>query len=263
MIKPEYHININYDYTDFWNRDLVKKSQIADCAPGTYYWQDTDNLESFNSNPKPGYTETSITYYINSHGFRGPEFSELADNGRPKILALGCSYTKGVGVTYEDIWSTKLNKYFPDHDVINFGLSGGTADSISRYCYLAVEHFKPRIVAALWPEISRVESYYRTENNMPFTTTYGIWNHDHYFPMHGDEHYLNLRRKNEIMLELLSHKYQFQLIQYATNKGGESPGIEMSCNYIDQGRDDHPGPLWHQKTADRFYEQYLEVIKSK
>jgi hypothetical protein len=65
------------------------------------------------------------------------------------------------------------------------------------------------------------------------------------------------------MLELLSHKYQFQLIQYATNKGGESPGIKMSCDYIDQGRDNHPGPIWHQKTADRFYEQYLEVIKSK
>jgi hypothetical protein len=42
----------------------------------------------------------AITYRFNSHGFRADEF-----DGGPYMLALGCSFTIGIGLPDQDTWA--------------------------------------------------------------------------------------------------------------------------------------------------------------
>ncbi|MBN1210986.1 MAG: SGNH/GDSL hydrolase family protein [candidate division Zixibacteria bacterium] len=69
-----------------------------------------------------------LTYHINSHGFRGPEFEKEKKNYR--ILALGNSCTFGWGVDQDYTWVSQLEKIlerqFPDNncEVINAGIPG-------------------------------------------------------------------------------------------------------------------------------------------
>jgi hypothetical protein len=78
--------------------------------------------------------EFFISYRFNSLGFRGPERAVPAPEGTFRILALGDSYTLGVGVREEDTFEAKLEGLLnaraksaggtPVYEVINAGVSG-------------------------------------------------------------------------------------------------------------------------------------------
>lgn len=74
------------------------------------------------------YTDLSkVDHSYNSHGFRGPEITNLDAHS---VVYLGCSHTAGTGLALEDTWSWKLHQArFPDLEYVNAGVGGGDIES--------------------------------------------------------------------------------------------------------------------------------------
>lgn len=98
-------------------------------------------------------TPESVSYNYNKHGFRAPEFDQ-----RPCGIALGCSYTEGVGIPIEDTWPTHLSKMLDIH-VWNLGIGGSSIDT----AFTLLEHYldllPAQFVTVCIPPITRFEFY--------------------------------------------------------------------------------------------------------
>jgi len=218
-----------------------------DIAIGPYpaepirYWQGTDNPENFKQRTDNLYTETSITYEHNSYGYRCKEFE--FDSDRPSIVCVGCSFTYGTGITNENTWVAGIARQYPDYHVYNLGFPGGHGDSVVRTLLSVGDKLNTKIVCILWPEIYRFELYHREyiENIL-----ISYQDHQKFFlpEMLNDVHYDNLRYKNQALLNLLTEKYQWRVIENSTTW--------MSAINVDNARDTHPGPETHQLVADYF-----------
>jgi hypothetical protein len=96
---------------------------------------------------KPG----AITYRINSDGFRADEFDD-----QPCMVALGCSYTVGIGLPDEMTWARKTATAL-DLRCANLAWGGYSADS----CYRLAEYWIPQLntkyVCMLVPPRHRLE----------------------------------------------------------------------------------------------------------
>lgn len=88
----------------------------------------------------------SIPVRVNSHGYRGRELQDPKPDNHYRILALGDSFTQGLGVKEEDIWVTQLEnlirtdklsvlaKKYDDIEIVNTGV--GSWDTATEYHYL-------------------------------------------------------------------------------------------------------------------------------
>jgi hypothetical protein len=144
----------------------------------TAFWSSSDSEEKFKKNPVAGYTETSIVYKYNSHGYRTKEFDfNLTDSN---ILCFGCSHTEGIGVREEDTWPSKLQDKFPNHTVYNLGDAGASGDTVTRILLNSCSIFKPSKVFILWPEIARFETYSYKDISPGYPTInfHSIWDAD-------------------------------------------------------------------------------------
>src|SRR5215475_7273432 len=89
---------------------------------------------TFRLKPNMKYTQTnpefSLTYSTNAEGFRdqGIYLNKERDTTKVRILALGDSFTFGVGSEYEDTWLAKLEKELKIHgkpiEIIKAGIPG-------------------------------------------------------------------------------------------------------------------------------------------
>lgn len=98
----------------------------------------------------------AITYCFNRHGFRDhsieADFSADDDN----LVALGCSFTMGIGLPWKSIWPTLLGAEL-DLKVCNFGWGGASADHCYRFAEWWIPELKPRLVVLLNPPRGRLE----------------------------------------------------------------------------------------------------------
>jgi hypothetical protein len=92
-----------------------------------------------------------ITYEYNNHGFRTEPF----DN-RPAGLALGCSFTEGVGVKLEQTWPAVLSKLCNFH-IWNLGVGGVSLDTVFRLLDNYLPLLNAKFVCILPPPASRFE----------------------------------------------------------------------------------------------------------
>ena len=99
------------------------------------------------------------TYHTNKFGFRT---SLEYKNGTS--IALGCSYTFGLGVHEEHIWPYLLSKEI-DKDIINLGVCGGSMDSSYRILKAYLEEYTPEYVFISIPSVLRQELFYRRDDN--------------------------------------------------------------------------------------------------
>lgn len=113
-----------------------------------FQWFSTDNPERFN--PHGGYSESSISYKFNSHGYRCDEL------GASRILFLGCSYTQGVGLPLQDIWAHKLATHFKT-PYVNVAFHGGGAGYNLRSLQKVWSVVRPELVIGLFPYNHRLE----------------------------------------------------------------------------------------------------------
>ena len=147
--------------------------------PGIYYagqtldWMPTDTKEIFEQLMQDpvhqeyfanlGWLEPgAINYKINSYGFRAEEFVE----GQPCIVALGCSYTVGIGLPYKDIWPTLVGNAL-GLPVYNLAWGGSSADTCFRMARYWIPKLTPVHVLMLTPPESRIELVMSQGNSPP------------------------------------------------------------------------------------------------
>jgi hypothetical protein len=93
----------------------------------------------------------AITYRFNSQGFRADEF----DSG-PYMMALGCSYTVGIGLPDADTWARQTATAL-GMKCANLAWGGYSADSCYRLAEYWVPELRPAYVCMLVPPRSRLE----------------------------------------------------------------------------------------------------------
>lgn len=140
------------------NPDLSYKDQSfplnRDIDFTEYYKFDSQLFWRFRANQTiDSRTFSAINYRINSHGMRGPEFTEQPTGYR--ILTVGNSCTFGWGVEENSIWArqleTILRKQFPEKGikVINAGVPGYSSLQGKRYFENELLALKPNMVVIM------------------------------------------------------------------------------------------------------------------
>jgi len=93
----------------------------------------------------------AITYRFNRHGFRADEF----DSG-PYMVALGCSYTVGIGLPDSATWARQTATEL-GLKCANLAWGGYSADTCYRLAEYWVPALRPAYVCMLTPPQSRIE----------------------------------------------------------------------------------------------------------
>jgi hypothetical protein len=133
-------------------------------AKKTLEWLPTDTEENFKQliqDPahdeyfkQQGWTHpNAITYRINSQGFRCDEFETTH---QPCMIALGCSFTVGIGLPVECIWPSLLGQKL-NLKVYNLAWGGSSADTCFRLAQYWIPALQPKLVAMLAPPRTRIE----------------------------------------------------------------------------------------------------------
>jgi hypothetical protein len=98
-----------------------------------------------------GWSTDSIEYTLNSHGFRADEFTN--ERG---IMFLGCSFTVGIGMDIERLWTDIVAKNFGMKHW-NLGQGAGSPDTCFRLAYHWIPKLQPKYVCVLMPSALRKE----------------------------------------------------------------------------------------------------------
>ena len=144
---------------------LTNKHKNSHLANTTRQWMDLDSKESWQAhmrNPeqkqhlaKYGFDQPeSISYQMNNCGFRCDDFDH-----RPGFIALGCSFTMGIGLPIEQVWPTMIGAT-TGLAVWNLGISASGLDTCFRMLYCYIDILKPKFVMLLIPDKGRFEIHH-------------------------------------------------------------------------------------------------------
>lgn len=119
-------------------------------------WLGTDTEQAFGHNKKTlpdemmDWHEHSVSYRINTHGFRGD------DPNTDCALFLGCSHTFGIGLPEPATWPAIVsdNLGLP---CVNLGVNGGSNDTAFRLALRWVPRLRPKVVFWLHTYKARLE----------------------------------------------------------------------------------------------------------
>jgi hypothetical protein len=167
-------------------------------------WIGTDSEENFKLNGNKKYSDVDIKYRYNAYGFRTKEFEPLV--GQKVDIALGCSFTEGVGLPESEIWSTIIENQskFP---MLNLGVGGGASDTIARIACNVSSLFEIQTMYILWPPFERFEIYneWLTKTIVPGAAEiHHVWNM-------SEPQVFQRTNKNKLIVNLLSKTFGFRL----------------------------------------------------
>ena len=198
---------------------------------------------------KPG----GITYCINSHGFRSAEF----EIGSDCIVALGCSYTQGIGLPIETTWPSILGKHL-GLQVYNLAWGGNSADT----CFMVAQYWipvlRPKLVVMVAPPQSRLDvvlaSGHPAFHTIMPSTHAGEFGNDsfikHWFANERNAQLNNA--KNKLAVKALSNNLSIPCLTYNAHdwfaKSREEVGYAR--DYL------HAGPRGHEILAERIIHDF-------
>jgi hypothetical protein len=231
------------------------------CASKQWDWMPTDTEESFNrmmQDPvhqeyfaQQGWLEPSaINYQINSQGFRCDEF----EPEQPCLVALGCSFTLGIGLPLECIWPTLLGDKL-NLKVYNLAWGGSSADTCYRLARYWIPQLKPRVVAMLVPPRNRIELLLDQENDLPAevflpNSKSMYFNGNDTFLKHwwiNDENCLINSEKNTLAVHQLSSQHGAKFVSLLADEE-----MSKSREEVGYARDYmHAGPIGHQLVVEK------------
>ena len=198
----------------------------------TIKWSGMDHQDNLNKNPQRAeWVNVDISYQYNPQGFRCADLNNFL--GKQVNIALGCSFTEGVGLPIEYAWPS-LGEQHTEYPVLNLGLGGAATDSIARVLTNVSGLFDIQTVYILWPPIYRLEHYMLLDQTRKVITSKvykngkavepvnAIRKIETLYPMDSNpEHVwamaidMNEQRlyRNQIIVELLAKTYGFTVIQ--------------------------------------------------
>lgn len=145
---------------------ITKHHRQEQWANQTHKWLNPDSHESWlenMQNPEKrrqleqlGFGDpNAIDYKFNAQGFRSDEF----DN-QPGFIALGCSFTTGVGLPVEQAWPDMIARA-TGLRAWNMGMAGCGLDTCFRLLYNYIDVLKPKFIMMLAPDQDRFELHCR------------------------------------------------------------------------------------------------------
>jgi hypothetical protein len=220
-------------------------------------WIPTDTKELFEKNlqdPKQKiklkqyeWLDKKITYNLNSYGFRTTEFTETE-----KFIALGCSFTFGVGLPEEEIWTSLLSNQLnlPNW---NLGVNGGSSDTSYRLAKYFIPMLRPKFVVMLEPPGNRLEICNHGSPNIVTGTNNQAWGDQHFLKtwfFYDENNYLRAE-KNKQAIAYLCNQYNIDFYCY------NSDCITMHNNTSFARDLKHPGTAAHIKFANCVYQDIV------
>lgn len=204
---------------------------------------------------KPGV----INYAFNSEGFRSPEF-EHSDN---LILALGCSYTMGIGLPESDTWPYILAQRL-GMQYANLGWGGASGD----YCYRMAEYWipqlRPRLVVLLNPPESRMEIVVSPQGHCEEVSAMIIeqsrWRNDIWLKdWYGTEQNMHQhQRKNHNAIAGICQQYDIYFLGYIAHQW-----MARSREELGYARDRyHAGRIGHEQLVEQIVDDWNKIKKS-
>lgn len=162
------------DYTGVWTNDGADITLLPCNSSDTkvQQWCCTDTYEKYKLSNNTKYDADNITYRTNGI-FR---IADRYTNAKKHIACFGCSNTFGVGLPYEKTWPYLLNKKIgTDYMCHNFGVNGGSADTICRLVYSLLVKEKPDVIICHFPDMFRIEYYNINDENIAH---FGPWSQE-------------------------------------------------------------------------------------
>jgi hypothetical protein len=159
--------NILYSYEKY-KESVYILNNLTDVSPIGIFEPNAKQLFKYIKNKDPydlQVVDSDNDYFINQLGFRG----KIKNN--PEIIAIGCSFTFGLGVPENGVWTNILEDKIGT-DILNLGVPGHT---VKKICELAINYMskfnKPKIVFAFFPGFFRgmmIEdiNFYRSSRSM-------------------------------------------------------------------------------------------------
>jgi len=229
-------------------------------AGNTYQWWPTDTEESFNlmmQDPvhreyfrKKGWDQPdTINYKINSDGFRSEDFDSSADN----LVALGCSYTMGIGLPYSDLWPSRVAQAL-NLQACNFGWGGASSDQCFRLAEYWIPQLKPKLVVLLNPPRSRMEVIVNNTTGET-DTVMPMYNHPDAFVkkwLSIDENQKLNNLKNSLAIEAICNRLSIPFLSHEADTwmSRSREEAEYARDYL------HAGPKGHKIFAERILDDW-------
>lgn len=194
--------------------------------------------------------EDAITYHINSEGFRCEEFDDT-----PCLVALGCSYTFGVGLPVADTWPALVGKA-RGLKVVNLAWGGQGSDYCFRMAEYWLRHLPVRLCLLLNPPPCRIEVVTEDQAETFMSNSLSnFYNPNDWFLnqwiMNEENHRLN-NLKNALAIKQLCTELSVPCGTYEAqvHMSGSREELEYARDYM------HAGPKGHRLLAERMLNEY-------
>jgi hypothetical protein len=203
-----------------------------------------------------GWVDQHIDYTFNSDGFRTQEF----DN-RQNFVAIGCSFTQGVGVAEHDRWTTLLSQQLGTW-CWNLGIAGAASDTCYRIARYYLERLQPQFVVFLEPRANRIELH-TVVNQPPYLINWAYdqddWASGTFVKiMLAHNENLEIRaEKNRAAIAHVCNQLGIPVIMYKPN---DFIDLVADKTQLDLGRDlQHPGRLNNAAFAKVVYQHAKDL----
>lgn len=106
------------------------------------------------------YWYPDIKFKLNNFGYRSDnDFSVEQFKNKELVICMGCTDTFGLHLENDKIWPTLLRDKLPQYEILNLGIIGAGADTISRVLVQLTQLLGKEIkyVCVLWPHPNRRE----------------------------------------------------------------------------------------------------------
>jgi hypothetical protein len=139
------------------------------------------------------YRDAPITYRTNAHGWRSREI--VPQSPDRKIMFIGCSFTMGVGLPYEDIWTSvatrqiaaALGEPIEQH---NFGYAAHGNDFFAMVVHQVLPILEPDLLVVLFTHFARRTHFPEFGRFWPFLPNWVV-------PGHAAEHECYVRLQSD------------------------------------------------------------------
>jgi hypothetical protein len=203
-----------------------------------------------------GWADQHIDYTFNSDGFRTDEF-----DSRQNFVAIGCSFTQGVGVEEHNRWTTLLSQQLGIW-CWNLGIAGAASDTCYRIARHYLEQLRPQFVVFLEPRDNRIELH--TTADQPPHLINWAYDQDHWGSgifvktMLAHNENLEIRaEKNRAAIAYVCDQLGIPVVMYEPN---DFIDLVADKTQLDLGRDLlHPGRLNNRAFAQVVYDRVKDL----